>query len=265
MRRTALMLAIAGLGSGCYSSSRTYANLGDVAVYWDFARNLPAGGRVTYTCAEAGVDYVTVTFPGGALVDPANPTLSCTLRDQNGNSVQGTGFVSFPPGSTTFVVTGYRKVGAVPNLSIDAALFQGQQTINVVVGQPSGQCGGANTACVSAPGLQANLTVTAVLTQGGVTYLTCGSANIQRFDYFLRDGTQRVVDQGGVPCGPSDTPGVSFGPIDLDDYTLSLDAIEAGATPAQDLVIWSVCRQPLQHFANDNFALTLPLGVCPSP
>lgn len=86
MKRFAL-LAAAVLGTGCV------------------VEEVPPPAIPGWACPESGVDYVVVTYPGGALVDPGMPTIPCVY-----NYVQGATFQGFGPGTWNFVVTGYQNV-----------------------------------------------------------------------------------------------------------------------------------------------------------
>jgi hypothetical protein len=247
------MLALAGLVSGCEPAPL----LGDLTIYWDFLRHTYVAQPVSvpncnanscvYTCGEAGVDSVSITYPGGAPV-ASPPVIACTQLDTNGQPVPGI-TVAVPAGVNTYVVTGFR--GGVP-------LFQGQGSANVVPGA-------FNRLDVLAEGLQGNLTVFALL--GGVDYGTCGAGNIQQFGFILRDGLGTQVDAGTVPCAPTDGLGVAFGPVDLDDYTITLDAWELNPPNPANVIAFSACQALLAppHFGNDSYTLNLPAGQCVNP
>ncbi len=237
----AVLIAVAGLvGAGCGSSSR---HPGEIDVYWQFSRNVlgPPPSTVPYTCAQAGVDFVTVTDEFGTPIGPS--TLDCTL-----SGVQGVAFFDFVVGAPyTFVVRGFsNRFPATP-------LFEGQNTITF--------SGGANPVTVTADGLQG--TLTPVFTFQGTTFATCGAANVQRFDFTLRDGTGiTVVSSGSVNCAAGATPGIAFGPVDLDNYFLSVDAVNTTGVP---VVTDSICRFGFDHFSNDSPTIDLGSGECLNP
>ncbi len=249
MKRAFLLAAAGLLVSGCYTSPNYSSGSGnEIDVYWQFSRNVlgPPAGTTLYSCAQGGVDYITVRDLSG--IDYGPSTLNCTLTDTLGGAVQGIAFTNFAVGVPyTFVVTGYRN--GFPT----TPLFQGQSTITFT--------GGVNQVTVTADGLQG--TLTPVFTFNSVTFLTCGDANVQRFDYILRDGSNTTIANASVNCGAGMTPGITFGLIDLDNYFLSVDAVNTtGATP---VVTDSVCRSPLNHFGNDSPTIDLLPGACLNP
>jgi hypothetical protein len=243
MNRAVLLAAAGLLATGCYSSP-TYVN--EIDVYWQFSRNvLGPPAAVPYSCAQGGVDYVTVTDQNGVDYGPA--TLNCTLQDTLGNAVQGIAFFNFAVGAPyTFVVTGYRTVNGTP-----VALFQGQSTITFT--------GGANPVTVTAVGLQDDLDLIPVLYGvSGSTYVPlnspqCDSANIDVITYNLVDGAGTSVDQAQVNCGLGvDPPVISFRVanstgVDLDNYTVRMQGFRNGvAAPVMDS-----CSFAFDHFTND--------------
>jgi hypothetical protein len=160
------------------------------------------------------------------------------------------------------VVTGWRLGRTLP-------LYRGQVTVAVASGVPA--CGTFDCGTAIAAGIPDVLTVDAILVDASAPlgYRFCGPAGIQRFDAWLEDGFGTVVwraaGSSGVPCLPSDVPGVSFGPVDRDVLTLWMDAIdERGTVPA---IIWSRCGFGFPHFAGaeSRFSLDLPLEVCNTP
>ncbi len=256
----ALLLAAAGLvATGCYSSPTYVTPLSDVVVYWNFQRHLLDGTTVPYDgnvnpgggsgpCSQSGADFVVVTFPDGSLVDPQTPTISCVF-----SGVQGVTFAAFQAGSYTFVVTGYRDGVAAP-------LFTGQNSISVVNGAD-------NRVTVTAPGVQGNLTT--LYDIAGFRYSTCLDADVQRFDFTLRDGSNTVIATDSAGCNANATPGVDFGLVDLDNYFLSVDAVTTSTNP--ESIVGSICRTAFNHFGisatvfDDTLRFNLPAGVCQNP
>jgi hypothetical protein len=266
MKRTIALVAATLVVAACGPAPAPFTS---VTVYWEFDRNTfidGVDGFVTYdanvnwppgtgnrACPQAGVDFVTVTDLNG---NPLTPSVPCINQ-----SVQGVVLSGFP-GNNTYVVTGWRTGRALP-------LYQGQVTVTVGNGVLS--CGTFECGTAYAAGIPDVLTVDAILAdrlapQG---YTSCLLAGIQRFDAWLVDGFGTVVwraaGASGVPCGPTDVPGVSFGSVDRDQLTLWMDAIdERGTAPA---IIWSSCGFGFPHFAGreNRFSLALPLGVCTSP
>jgi hypothetical protein len=251
MRRAALMFAIAGLGSGCYSSSRS----GDVTVYWEFSRNLEGGGSVGYdtnvspgggsaSCPQSGADYVVVTFLDGSYVDPATPTLPCVY-----NGVQGATFLDFARGPTTFVVTGYRN-------GVSNPLYTGQGTVDVV--------GGANNPItIVASGIPDDLDLVAHFCNANgtcpLTFPTCSGVGVDTLSFHLVDWANTSVAVGTVSCGTG-TPGVSFTgaqALDRDNYAIRMQSLTGGAagTVLDDSATSAfspVCSSPaFDHYGND--------------
>ena len=247
MNRAWLLAAVGLAVTGCVDGGP----LGEIDVYWQFTRDVVGGSPVTYSCSQGGVDFVTVTDELGNPVGPSS--LDSTLRDTRGNPVQGVAFTDFRRGhSYTFVVTGYRN-------NVTAPLFQGRQTIVF--------SGGVDQVTVTAAGEQGNLT--ALFTIAGTSFPTCGSADVQRFDYVLRDGSNTTVSQGSATCGAANAPGIDFGLIDLDNFLLSVDAVRTSTGP--DVIVGSICRSPFDHFGtsstvfDDTVRFDLPNTICQNP
>jgi hypothetical protein len=231
------MLAIAGLGSGCYSSSRS----GDVTIYWEFSRNLVGGGSQGYdtnvspgggsaSCPQSGADYVVVTFLDGSYVDPSTPTLPCVY-----NGVQGATFLDFARGPTTFVVTGYRN--GVPN-----PLYTGQGTVDVV--------GGANNpVTIVAGGIPDDLDLFAylysTLTNPPSLYASCAQAGVSTITYTLVDGAGTTVDSRNNVACTGTLPALFLAEaVDRDNYTVRAAAY-TGATQ-----LFDSCSFAFDHFGS---------------
>jgi len=251
--KRAFVFALALIGTACEPAPPVY-ELTPVNLYWEFERNTfidGVPGFVPYDqdvnlsrCQQSGVDYVVVTDGFGNLVGA--PTVPCAYQ-----GIQGATF-GVPIGRQTFRVQGYR------NGRPGVALYDGQVTVDILAGP-------AVPVTVIAPGVAFPLTVTAILSQLGVTYPTCGLAGVQFFDATLKDGLGTVVWQNSVPCPANATPGVSYGPVDLDSLAMWMDAVDTRAgLPGQ--IIWSVCEAAIEHFGPQAFSLPLPMMVCqPGP
>lgn len=262
MHRIAAVAIAALVAAGCGPTSEP---LTEVTVYWEFERNTyidGVEGFVPYDvdvnwpvgtgsrfCPQSGVDFVSVTDRNGAVLAANVPCVN--------QSVQGVLLAGFP-GNNTYVVTGWRSGRALP-------LYQGQVTVPVVAGVPT-----YGTAFAS--GIPDALTVYAILADaasGPAGYPTCGLAGIDQFQGWIEDGLGTLIWRNPVPCGPSATPGISFGPVDRDTLFLWMDAIDNRVSPPD--IHWSRCgyAQPngFAHFAGgeDLFTLSLDLGACNNP
>lgn len=237
-----------------------------VTVYWEFERhtyidgvddivpydpdvNWPVGTG-NRSCPQSGVDYVTVTDLNGFTLTPNVPCVN--------QSVQGV-LVPGVVGNNTYVVTGWRVNQLLP-------LYQGQVTVTVPEGATTLPYGTAFAA-----GIPSALTVTAFLADPAAPagYPTCGLAGIDEFQGWVEDSLGTLVWRSPVSCGVSDTPGISFGPVDRDVLFLWMDAIDNRVSPPD--IHWSRCgyAQPngFNHVVSgeDFFSLTLPLGACVNP
>jgi hypothetical protein len=255
MKRTALLAA--AIATGCVSSPPppppVYA-YGDVIVYWDFSRNTlvapfsvpydtnlaPGGG--SGACSDSGVEYVSVTDLAGNLIDPYTPTISCVYQ-----GVQGATFLTFPEGSYTFVVHGYRTVNAVP-----VEVHRGQGTVIVYANQ-------ANPVTVTAAGIQRDLDV---FLYEGVNPLTCFAGDT--LGYTLVDGIATTIDQvSGLTCGDLVAFRVANATgVDLDNLDIRVQVSNGGS-----VVLDSCASQPFDHFGNDigafGWAVALYTPPCP--
>jgi hypothetical protein len=254
MKRS-LFVAIAGLAaSGCYSSNTSYPAYGDVYLYWDFDRHLLDGTTVAYdtnvnpgggsrACLQSGVDTIDVTYPDGTPVDATSLNIPCVYA-----GVQGVTIPGLPVGHHTFVVTGYRNL-------VGPALYSGTIGVDVIGGQA------VSPPTVTASGLRGTLVVNGILRNGLTTYATCGDAAVDTIDYWLKDGYGTLLGSGSVPCVTTQAFGVNFGLVDLDVDHVWLDAVRTGTG-----IIFSVCQQPITHYANDSPSVYVDYGVCtPGP
>src|SRR5512134_3873347 len=151
MRRIALALAAAVLGSGCIITDTDDLGYGDVILYWEFVRTRIAPGYPTVlydpvdqaptgtgACIDSGVEVMRITFPDGSFVD-----WDCLYAGVQGVTVQ-----QVPEGSHTIRVTGYRG---------GYALYEASQTVTAV-------SGGVRDATFQLPGIPSNLAVNSVFT-----------------------------------------------------------------------------------------------------
>ncbi len=254
----AFSIAIAALlGTACVSEHHDYVPPGggysDVVVYWTFSRDLLNGSTVTYdanvnpgggsaACPQSGVQTVDVTYPDGTPVDASSVNIPCIYSGVQGATLP----TVFPAGANSVVVTGRYK---------GVAVFQARVDFNIVLGAD-------NRVTALLPGVQGDLA--ADFTFAGSVFATCGDANVQRFDYTLRDGAGTVVGQGSAACTATQAPGLAFGPVDLDEYSLSVDAVNT--TGAQPVITDSVCQAAFTHLgASDVARLDLQPGACPNP
>jgi len=253
-------------GSSSASVVITVIQTTDVSVYWEFDRNtfiagvtgiVPYDTNVNWppatgsrACPESGVDYVSVTDLNGLVLAPNVPCVN--------QSVQGVALSGFP-GNNTYIVTGWRTGRPLP-------LFRGQVIVNVGNGPPP------YFGTAIAAGIPDLLTVDAFLADPAnpLGYATCGLAGIDEFQGWIEDGLKTLVwARNPVRCGPSDSPGISFGPVDRDMLYLWMDAIDNRVNPPD--IHWSRCgyAQPsgFAHFAGgeDRFSLNLDLGACNNP
>jgi hypothetical protein len=243
-----------GQGQSCDAGQCVITAAAEINLYWEFERNTflnGVPGLVPYDqdvntsrCQQSGVDYVVATDGFGNYL--GGPSIPCVVQGVQGATL------TVPAGPLTVRVRGYRN--AVPGIP----LYDGQTTVNLVVGPPV-------PVTVVASGVPSPLSVTAVLTDIAGTYPTCGLAGIQWFDATLKDGLGTTVWQNSISCLPNDTPGVTFGSVDLDDLFMWMDAIDTRTVPAGQ-IIWSTCQTPIAHFSAQALTQPLPLGVCqPGP
>lgn len=237
MKRLALVLAAAVLGTGCHSSS-VYTPPPPpptgVDLAWSFVRTLANGSTVSpYGCTQAGIDNVIVSFPG------ANVQVPCA--DSAGD---GALIVDVSPGTQTITITARRG---------SAALYSGQTTVAVVSGQ-------VTTGSVQALGIPDDLDIYAhFLNQNGTSgWATCALAAVNSLGYSIVDWAGTVVASGTTPC--SDPAGLSFtgsNALDRDNYVIRLQGF-TGASADFDSATTAVAPhcsgQAFNHFSNDTAA-----------
>jgi hypothetical protein len=229
MKRFALVLAAAVLGTGCGSSAPPPPPpTGTLDLNWSFIRtkNDLAGSQVTYGCAQAGINSVVVSTVDGSV------TLPCA--DQAGDG----GAVGLAPGTyNNVVVTAYRG-----GVALYTAAFNG---IVIAVNQ---------TTPISAP-LPARfgqLEINTGFVVGPTVYQTCAGAGVTTYSFHLVDfaGTS-IYSSGNISC--TDPPGISFdalNPVDLDAYTIRVVAF--GPSFTYDSAVYPSCTSPVFQHYGDN-------------
>jgi hypothetical protein len=246
MKKTALALVLATLGTGCIitDSDGGYYGYGDLNLYWEFVRtradlttvlydpvdSAPAG---TGSCVDSGVDVIRVTLPDSTYFD-----WDCRYQGVQGVTLQGV-----PSGSVQIRVTGYRGV---------TALYDSTMTVSV----PDGAVGSA-TAQVY--GIPSNLDVYArFLDQDGtVEYATCALAVVEEFTYALVDWAGTVVASGTVSC--TDPAGVSFRAgqaLDRDLYAVRMQGFVSPTATEADFdsasTVFACAAQEFAHYGVDD-------------
>ncbi|HEU4385311.1 MAG TPA: hypothetical protein VFR85_17635, partial [Anaeromyxobacteraceae bacterium] len=195
----------------------------------------PGGGN--RACTQSGVEYVRVTDEFGNLIDPTTPTIPCVYQ-----GVQGAQFLTFPQGTYTFVVHGYRG-------SVEVHRGQGSLYVNPNF---------LNPITITADGLQNNLDV---FLYQGVDLFQCFAGDT--LGYTLVDFIGTTIDQlSGLACGNPIAFRLPSTGVDLDNLDIRVQVSDAGG------VIFDSCTsQPFDHFGNDtgNFgwAVGLQTGQCP--
>jgi hypothetical protein len=229
MKRIASAVVLAAALAGCHSDPPP-PPLRSVIVYWSFVRHTQtAQGNVAYdttdpgggdaSCADSGVDYVTVT-EGGNVVNPELPQVPCTFQGVHGVVING-----IHQGPHTWTITGYRN-GGLP-------LYAGAQTFTV---------GGDTRIDVAAEGIPDDLDVNATFNAprgGALPQQTCAGNGVGFLVYNLFDGANTLVATGDIPC--PNPPGLTFRVangtgVDRDVYTLRLQAFRdaTSQTPVFD-------------------------------
>jgi hypothetical protein len=218
MKRLALALAAASLGTGCYSPLTP----GSVDIGWSFVRTkLVAGAPVavspSYSCGTRDilnnflVSDVVVSFDGDG-----GQSVPCA--DAAGD---GARFDGLTPGSHTVVVIARQSVGG--NL---VGTFTAQATVSVSSGQ-------VTSLTLPLSGVPGDLDVWGGLFSAGGAPppFTCTS-NVPTGTFTIADSVGNVIAAGNATCAASPVAltsmlGVGFsGPIalDLDTYTIRFQA-----------------------------------------
>ncbi len=267
MKRSALALAAALLGTGCISSNTTTyvppPETGAVDLGWSFIRYNAAGSPIaTYGCTEAVPGLGTVTVVDSVVVSfqrDGDVTVSCA--DNAGDGAMITGISA---GTQSVTITGRRG---------GHALFQSQPlTITVAVNQTTA----AGT--VHVLGIPGDLAIYAhFLDQFGNSagWTTCQLANVATLDYVIADGVNTTVESGTINC--ADPAGVSFlnpNGLDRDQYVIRMRGFASGASvesfdSATTAVAPTCSGQAFNHYGAsdawdvDLFDVTHNLTVCP--
>jgi hypothetical protein len=232
MKRIAFAAAAALLGTGCIATTTTPQPTGGVNFSWSFLRwKATDSSFATYSCAQARVDNVVVSFPSGDVVVP------CT--DGGGDGA----YVTAPPGTQTVVLTGRR--GGVD-------LFTEQVTLTISENQTT-------DAPVQLTGIASNLSVYAhFLDRYGsavVNWNTCTGAGVSDLDWRIVDSNGTTV-ASAIASACSDPAGVSFlgaGALDRDTYTIRMQGYPAASAvetfDSATTAVTPVCDgQAFDHF-----------------
>jgi hypothetical protein len=236
MKRIALVLAAAFLGTGCFVSSDTI-DYGSVNIYWDFLRTAPAQGTgfIVYdesdtgapdgACNESGVEVVEVTSPLGT------STVSCVY-----SGVEGIGLDGIAEGVPSFRFRAWRGAYLVYDTSVSLQVV-GDATTNHFV---------------DLHGVSAPLDVYGDLYNGATSqyYADClaatpvGSASPPYFGYEIRDVFGSLVVEGTAGCAAGLPAPVFVGDLELDNFTVRMSGYRA----EDDALVFDSCPAALDHF-----------------
>lgn len=259
MKRIALVLAAAFLGTGCVSSSDT-TDYGSVNLYWSFARTAPAapGGFIYYDdtfagpgtgpCLDSSVEEVTVDSPLG------QTTVACVYA-----GVQGIGLDDIAEGARSFRFRGWRGAYLVYDTVVNLDVIGNATTDHYVELQ----------------GVSQPLDMFAYLSYGagaGTLYASCaaaipaGSTSPPNIGYEIRDVHGALVDDGFVGCSDPLPAAVFVGDLELDNFDVRM----RGYRVEDDALVFDSCAVRLDHFVSetgvDGFAPVLrtnPIPTCP--
>ncbi len=219
MKRLALLAAAALLGTACGTSSPPPPPVDTTVDFaWQFIRFVnDTGSSLAYSCAQAQVDNVVVSFDVGGDV-----VVACA--DNAGDGARITGI---QPGVRSVFVTGRRGT---------AELFRSSTfTVDVQVGQI------ATTPLLNVGGIVDNLSVYANFRdQYGnpvVNWTSCAAVGVDTLSYKIIDVANNVIaSNNNLPC--TDPAGVSYtgaNGIDRDNYAIRMQGWRSGtATPIFD-------------------------------
>jgi hypothetical protein len=248
MTRAYLLVPLAALAAGCYSSNPCYAPY--LNVYWTpgAAPNggfqvpgLPAPGLPAQLgCTDAGVDAVEVTV--GGLFQPCEPG-SCGTGANAGRWRCGVGGVSVP-----------LNVGGTYDVTVDAFDSSG----NLKYSSP----------VVAAGASDCNDSAVGIFSQGvagtlGIDYLFVPAANCQagsQIEWDLFSGTSTPFDSGSIACGTTNPFLVNGGfAVPAGVYTLDRVAEMVGVTS-----IHAFCGAPFPHAGPETLIVDMPAstGTC---
>lgn len=248
MKRIAFAAAAAALlGTGCISHTTTTTvtppSTGAVNFGWSFIRFVnDTNSTVAYTCQQAGIDNVVVSFPVGGDVQ-----VPCADASGDGALIN-----AVAAGTQTVVVTARR--GGV-------ALYSAQTTLTVGVGQTT-------SAPVQVFGIPNDLAVYAHFRgqTGAGGWPTCSAAGVASLDFVLVDWANTVVASGSVAC--TDPAGVSFvanvgtGNLDRDNYAIRMRGFPSGSGvetfDSASTATNPACNgQAFNHFGSDAWDVSL--------
>ncbi len=245
MKRIAIALGAALLGTACGSSHPPPTGAVDMA--WAFIRYDATGAPIaTYTCAQAGIDNVIVSFQFDGDVQ-----VPCSDAAGDGALIGGIG-----TGTQNVYVTGRRG---------GHALYQ-SQTFTITVAQNQNTSGSV----IQVLGIPDNLYVYAnFLDQFGANagWTTCTAAFGPAggtLDYVIADWANTTVASGTVTC--TDPAGVSFvgsDALDRDQYVIRMRGFPSGSSvetfdSATTAVTPHCDGQAFNHYGpNDNWDVAL--------
>lgn len=211
MKRIALVLAAALLGTGCIvvdDDDPVRVPVGTLDAAWWFVRTKADTTTVSYTCADAGIDSVTIAYSRGG---------SANFPCRTG-AFEGAVHTAAPVGSQTVTLTAFRG---------SAALYQ--SSFNVTIAQDA-------TLRLDADlwGIPDDLDIYANFVEwnGAPGWASCGTAVVTTLTWSLVDWFGTVVDQGSAPC--TNPAGVSYRgaqALDRDQYTIRMQGFPSGGPP----------------------------------
>jgi hypothetical protein len=257
MKRLALALAAAVLGTGCSGSHHAPAT-GSALLYWDFVRTAPAqaGGAVTYdatltgtgtVCPQSDVDTVTVDAPGVAQI-----SVPCVY-----SGVQGVTVSNVLAGSNVIRVRGWRQ---------GVAVYDDTFTVDVIAGNNAPAGSYLDVRAVQAP---IDLFAYLFTTDTSQYYPTCASASNPEIDYDVWDSFGTHVLSATASCTePANPTAVFVGNLDLDNYTVRMKGftVAGGGVPVFDSCTGSTAQViAFDHFGSQTGAGGIPVTLTTPP
>lgn len=264
MKRLALVLAAAVLGTGCIIHDDDFdpapIATGSVIVYWDFIRDAPAQplGSVVYdaslvgtgsVCDESFVDTVVIDSPAGRTA-----ALPCVFQ-----GVQGATIDFVPAGSRVIRVEGYRE---------GVLVYEGASTVNVLANQTVA----LDTDPVDLLGVPADIDLVAYFSFAPYGpsdfWSSCNAAGNPEVDYEIWDSFPTLVATGTVlcPAGASAFPlDVFISRLELDNYTVRMKGF-IGATREYDSCTSEAAKMmAFDHFGPQIGASGIPITLSEPP
>jgi hypothetical protein len=256
MKRLALALAAAALGTGCSGSH--HPATGSALLYWDFVRSAPAqsGGVVTYdsaltgtgtTCPQSDVDTVTIDAP-----DVAQVSVPCIY-----SGVQGVTVSNMLAGSNVVRIRGWRQ---------GVAVYDDTFTVDVIARNNAPAGSYLDVRAVQAP---IDLFAYLFTTDTSQYYPTCASASSPEIDYDVWDSFGTHVLSATVACSePANPTAVFVGNLDLDNYTVRMKGFTAagGSSPVFDSCTSSSAQViAFDHFGSQTGAGGIPVTLFTPP